>query len=1191
MREGGEIEAGREGGGASRGMEEEREYEVEVSSIVRGGRMRIWMAYSGERMERERMEEMMKEYEGSLRRMIEHCVSEEAGGYTPSDFPEVKVGQEVLDRMYREGGRIEDMYRLTPMQEGMLFHSVYGGGGGEYVVQMVSRVEGDVEVDRLERAWEEVIRRNEVLRTEFEWEGVEEAVQVVREEVRMKIEYEDWRGEEREQQEKRLEEELKEERRRGIELGKGPLMRMRVRRMGEREYEMVWSFHHILLDGWSTPEVIKEVLRIYEEEGKGEVREEEKRRKYREYVKWVRGQSEEEEEKYWREKLRGRKEGGRIGIERKQRSGEEEEEKEERQYEEEVGEEETRRLEEIGRENDVTMSTMVQGAWGIVISRYMGEKEVMYGVTVSGRGGGMEGIEKMVGMCINTVAVREEVEEEEEVMRWMKKKQEGMMEMMEYEHSALVKVGGWSEIGRGERMFESIVVYENYPVDKEIKEWKGSLSFKKVTTKEKTGYPLLLVVLPQKRLTLRLVYDSALIDINTVKRMAGHLKRLLESIAENPHQKILELQLLTKAEEQWIAANHTYVPREYPSQECIHKLIERQVDLTPDAAAVTCGDAHLTYSELNARANQLARFLADRSIGRGQLVGLYLDHSIETLVAIMGVLKSGAAYLPLDPGYPKARVRFIAGDSSLRLMLTQERHSEKLSEIDCEKFCVDSQWEEVSQYSSQNLPGSEQGSEELAYVIYTSGSTGEPKGVMITHRNLINYIWWAKSEYLESGEEEAFALYSSLAFDLTVTSIYVPLMSGNRVIVIAGEEKRVAVIEAISDQRVRIVKLTPSHLRMIAGMDNSGSTVRKLIVGGEELDSRLCREVEASFGRKIAIYNEYGPTEATVGSMIKKYDSDKDTRERVSIGRPIANTQIIIADARQRLVPIGIPGELMIGGDGLASGYHRHSSLTAEKFIPSMDGKIPGARLYRSGDLARYLEDGNIEFLGRKDDQVKIRGYRIELLEIENALRRSDSVQEALVIMREYEAGNKQLIAYVVPKAEVAITEIELKSFLSGELPDYMLPATYIILDALPLTENGKIDRDALPEPANSMKQSRTEYHAPSTEIEQMVAGLWQEVLKQERVGIDDNFFDLGGHSLLMLRIHSKMQEALRQKIALVSLFEYPTVRRLAEFLTEGVKDNLSSMEDEEVLRKGRGRLAHRLKQAQQDWEKAEEIR
>ena len=1032
---------------------------------------------------------------------------------------------------------IEDIYPLSPMQQGILFHTIYAPGSSVYFTQFCCTLKGQLDVQNLERAWQQTVDRHPTLRTACMWEGLDQPVQVVVRNVNMPLAQHDLRGFSESEQQERIAEYIRTDRQRGFQLSEAPLMRLALFHLADEVFHLVWSSHHILMDGWSVGLLIGEVFAFYEAARHGQQPALQPVRPYRNYIAWLQSQSMTDAEAYWRKLLKGFSAPTSLAVDRETTPDTEPVYDEQRAV---VSAETTAALQSLARQHQLTLNTIVQGAWAVLLNRYSGSEDVVFGATVSGRPPQLEGVESMIGCFINTLPVRVRVSPEESLLSWLKRLQEQQVETRQYEFSPLVQIQQWSDVPRGLPLFESILAFEKFPSDPSSAKAKPSLEKSGGSVIERNNYPIALVVSPGSELYFRVVYDSSLFDAETISRTLEHLRGLLEKISEGLEQNLSALSPLTDAERQRFVFEWNQTAAEYPKETCIHNLFEKQVEATPEAIAAEFEGEQLTYAELNARANQLAHHLRSLGVAPGVRVGLCLEHSLETLIALLGTLKAGGVYVPLEPAHPKAKLAFVIADAAIPVLLTQRKLIERLPETDAKLICLDTGWTEIAGASVEN-PRDVVNASDTAYVIYTSGSTGQPKGVKIQHAALTNYIWWAKDVYLQN-EKLDFPLYSSLAFDLTITSIYTPLITGNKVVVYRNANRELRIFDVMRDNKVGVLKLTPSHLSMIKENDNSRSSIKRLIVGGEAFESKLASEIHRSFGGRVEIFNEYGPTEATVGCMIHKYDPERDTRLMVPIGIPAANTQIYVLDEQLNPVAQNVVGELYIAGDGLTEGYLNREELTRERCIENPF--VPGKRMYRSGDLARRLPDGGLELLGRRDDQVKFHGHRVELNEIRSNLNKHPQVRDSIAVVAKDKNGNDVMIAYYVSRQELEAAQ--LRSFLAEHIIEEIIPNIFAHLKKLPLTLNGKVNLQALPTLAEIKQSQHRVFDAPRTDIEKMLAGIWSHALNVEQVGAHDNFFELGGHSLIATQLISRVRDAFDVDLQLSALFESPTVAGLA---------------------------------------------
>jgi amino acid adenylation domain-containing protein len=1047
---------------------------------------------------------------------------------------------------------VEDFYPLSPMQQGLLFHALYSPQAGVYIVQLSSALSGDLDLDVFERACQRVVERHEVFRTFFVWEGVETPVQVVEREVKLPFERHDWRTLAPEEQQEGLRAFLEADRARGFQLSKAPLMRVILIRRSEEDYQLIWSHHHLLLDGWCLSIVLKEVFTIYEALRRGWEPHLKPSLPYRDYIAWLHRQDLSKAEVFWRQVLKGFTAPTPL-ISDRIASGTEGDTP---NFAEEVltlSKEITAALQSMARRHRLTPGTVAQSAWAILLSRYSGEKDVVFGTIVSGRPADLHGVESIIGLFINMLPARVRVEDDARLLDWLKDFQLQQAEARQYEYSPLLEVQRWSEVPKGAPLFESTIAFENYPLDvapnASKEKQNGDLTVGSLRSFERPHYPLSAMVMPGQELALVIYYDRRRFRASTIKRMLRHYANLLESIVSNPQQRLSELSLLDAAERHQLLKEWNTTRTEFP-RGCLHELFEAQVERTPDAVALVFEDQQLTYRQLNERANQLAHHLHHHGVTAETLVGILCERSLEMVVAVLGTLKAGGAYVPLDPAYPQQRLSFMLEDAEVKVLLTQERLRESLPEHRAEVVSLDAEWERIAQESRENPAISVQ-AENLAYVIYTSGSTGAPKGVLVSHRGIGN-LAAAQIDAFEVEPASRVLQFAATSFDASVSEIAMALLSG-ATLCLAPQESMLpgpALTATISEQAISVLTLPPTVLAALPA--DEFPSLRTLILAGEACTGELVK-IWAE-GRRFI--NAYGPTEGTVCATIAVC---RDDGERPPIGRPMRNVEVYLLDEQMRSVPSGVAGEIYIGGVGLARGYKNRPDLTAERFIPHFFSDEPGARLYRTGDLGRWLPDGEIEYLGRTDHQVKVRGFRIEPGEIEAALLSHEAVKEALALVREEASGEKRLIAYVVaPSEQEAATVSELRRHIRERLPEYMVPSVFVVLDKLPLTPNGKVDRHALPEPDSARPMLEQAFVAPRSQIEQRIARVWEQVLGIERVGAHDNFFDLGGHSLQMVRVQDKLREEFAQKLSIVELFQYPTINALAMHIAREISPEKS---------------------------------
>ncbi|MGW2778922.1 amino acid adenylation domain-containing protein [Streptomyces olivaceoviridis] len=1062
---------------------------------------------------------------------------------------------------------VEDVYGLSPLQFGMLYHSLEDTSDTRpYMVQMTEEVEGPFDETLFGAAWQQLVDRHSILRSAFVWEGVSEPVQVVQRRAPLPFEVRDLRG--LSGHEERLNAFLAEDWARGFDLSRAPLVRVTVLRMTEERRIVVWSFHHILLDGWSVQILQKELFAIYRSLLDGTPAELPPTVPYRRYIEWLNSRRDDDSRAFWSDYLAGVTEPTALHVDRDTGDtgvGE---------FEVCASAELFARARDYAKSQRITMNTLVQGLWSILLSRYSRQDEVLFGSTISGRSIDLPGVESMMGLFINTLPVRGRLTGDLVVSEWLRDLQDEQLEMRQWEYCHLVDVQKHSRIPRGEPLFRSILVFENYPVVQKPSDFPEGLTRRLVNCVERTGYPLTLVVSAGRALEFRFVYDRSRFDAETVERMAGHLESLLASVVDSPGSRIGELNMLTEGERREILVDWNGVTGPYPDTATIHRLIEDRVAADPDAVAVTHGDQEWTYADINARANRLAHYLRGSGITADTLVAVCLERSPDLIASLLGILKAGAAFVPLDPDYPADRITYMVEDASAALVITSTALAHRLPDtIDC--LLVDTQWPAGPETDPEPLASPD----DLAYVIYTSGSTGRPKGVALEHRGVVNYLHWCDQNYparVPGGIGSI--LYSSVTFDLTITALFLPLIQGQRLVVpVTGPDQTAfdAAIDVIcAGTPVSFLKATPSHLEVLAAhleTRNARHRIATIVAGGENLTPQLVSRLLNASSTQTIISNEYGATEGSVANVMSLTTQPDPHGGTTTLGRAITNTTVYVVDHHNQPAPVGVPGHALLGGICLARHYHNRPELTEQRFTANpLNPPRPDPRTYHTGDLVKWRPDGTLEFIGRIDNQVKLRGYRIELGEIENALNTHPDIHATAVTTREDTPGNKQLVAYIVPTPGHTPATHQLRAHLQQQLPDYMVPTTYVTLDQLPLTPNGKVDTKALPAPDHHRPDLDTTYTPPRNTTEETIAGVWSDVLGVGTVGIHDNFFELGGQSISSVRVVSRLREA-GLGVALQQIVRHPTVAQLAAALdvpqpaSSGLVGLLSSVADPDL--------------------------
>jgi len=1100
-----------------------------INGQIYGGELRLEWTFSQDIHHRETIEQLAQAYQRALTDIIEHCCEGGHRGLTPSDFPLANLTQVQLDQLPVAVAEVADVYPLSPMQQGMLFHSIYEQGSGNYINQMRVDVDG-LDVQAFRQAWSAALEAHDILRSGFIWQGdLDHAVQVVRKQVVLPFSMHDWRAVDGQAQ--ALDSLADADRQRGFDLAEAPLLRLVLVRTEESRYHLIFTCHHILMDGWSTSQLLGEVLQRYAGQSVPSAA-----GSYRDYIAWLQRQDARAAEQFWHGQMASFNEPTRLAqaVRNAEPDGQGH-----HVHHQAFDAGRTVRVEAFARAQRVTVNTLVQATWLLLMQRYTGQSAVCFGATVAGRPAALAGMEAQIGLFINTLPVVGVPQSEQSVAQWIGQVQASNLAMREYEHTPLYDVQRWAGLG-GEALFDSLVVFESYPVSEALQQGAPSgLQFGAVQVREQTNYPLTVLVSLGDSLAIQYRHDRAHWSREAIEQLAHHFGTLLEALVSDASAALGDLPLLDAAQHQRIVQDWNRTQASYPADRCIHQLFEAQVAAAPDAVALIHGEQTLTYAALNMLANQLAHRLRESGVGPEVLVGVAMERGLDMVVALMAILKAGGAYVPLDPGYPQDRLVYMLEDSQSILLLSQSHLLERVpAGLQARTLLVDQlqlDGYEVSDPVCVSSP------DNLAYCIYTSGSTGKPKGVQIEHRNAVAMIGWAQSVY--SQQDLCGVLAStSICFDLSVWELFVTLGSGGYAVLAANA---LELPHLPAKDQVRLVNTVPSAIKVLHETGQLPSSVRIINLAGEALKQGL---VDALYGtghvRKV--YDLYGPSEDTTYSTFTL----RTQGGQANIGRPLSNSAVYLLSDAVAPLPVGVAGELYMAGAGLARGYLARPGLTAERFVPDPFGG-EGERLYRTGDLARYDADGVIEYIGRIDHQVKIRGFRIELGEVEARLQQHDTVHEAVVLALDT-TGGQQLVGYVVP-AHAAWVESQdvhvvlrdtLRADLKASLPDYMVPTHFMLLERLPLTPNGKLDRKALPQPDGNIRQGG--HVEPETVLERRIATIWAEVLGLQNVSLTDNFFELGGHSLLATQAVARLQIELGTNLPLALLFQTENLQAFA---------------------------------------------
>lgn len=1048
---------------------------------------------------------------------------------------------------------VEDVLPLSPTQKGMLYHSASAPRSGVYVEQITCLIDGALDVGMFQAAWQDVVARHTALRSAFLWDGLDEPLQVVRQDAPATWKLEDWSGDADAQRKVALDAWLTQDRRAGLDLTQAPLMRMQLIRLGDGQHRFVWTCHHLLADGWSTAIVLHEVYHCYEARLAGQPSSLPQPRQYRDYIAWLKSQHTEESAPFWEEYLRGFT--ARTSLRTPRVAQRFNQTPFHRTLESHLPRSQTVSLNGTARSLRVTLNTLVLGAWALLMQRYSGEDDVVFGTTVAGRPAELPNVESCVGLFINTLPLRVQLQQQQMLGEWLTDLQQTLLRIRQYEHTPLSKIQEWSDMAAGEALFETILVFENYPPQDQGGEEQAALQVSQLEFREQSNYPLAILVVPGDRLRLMLVFDPLRYSEESAAGVLSHFQNLLATLPSQVDRQLSQVSMLSLAERQQLLHDWNDSAATIPAGTSLLDLIASHVKTIPESTALVCGDERYTYAGLWNCSDLLASRLLEAGVSHGMPVAIHLDRSAGLVMAIMAVLKAGGYYLPLDPDYPSERLAYMIKDSGAQVLVCSNKARPAQADMSVTEIFI----EEITAVQQDQTPGPPVlpaiDAQQPAYLIYTSGSTGEAKGVTVTHRNLLCSTLARRTYYQQS--PAVFLLLSSAAFDSSVAGIFWTLSSGGTLVLaeqrIEQDIQRLAA--SISRHGVTHTLCLPSLYAAILDYADTAmlQSLRSVILAGEPFPRSLLQKHRQRM-TDVALYNEYGPTEATVWCCA--YDTDAhDANVPIPIGRPIANTRIYILDRHQQPVAVGTPGEIHIAGEGVASGYLNKSDATAQKFISlTLDGREE--RLYKSGDLGRYRDDGSIEFLGRVDRQIKLRGFRIEPAEIESILLMHPAVADAVVLLAAQGAQNSgsatasRLTAFVtagdplVGKPGIE-TDDELRRHLRRHLPEHMIPSSFHLLEAMPLLPNGKTDARALLDLRLQTPDAATSSVAPRNDRERLLADIWCDVLQLESISIHDNFFELGGDSILSIHVASKINQ---QGFALSpnDLFNFPTIAQLS---------------------------------------------
>ena len=1149
-------------------------YDLDISGMISGGQLEIRIIYNGKQYQQQSIGALIAYYKESLTEIINYCCAYEKKELTPSDLTYKGLQIAQLNELQAKYP-VQDIYPLSPMQAGILFHTLLDPESDHYFQQITYQVQGDLDLAAIQKSMEALTARYDILRTLFLPKGYEQPLQLVLQHRPIDLTFKD----ERDACGKTSEEEVirfyqAADKSTKFDLTKDVLMRLLILQTADHRYSFIWSYPHILLDGWCMGIIVNDFNEMYSTSRKGAKINMPVVKPYSQYIKWLQTREKNASKNYWKNYLKDYvslatlpkktiTSGGNIPFVASS-------------LQISINKEQTKLLHAVSRTYGVTLNTIIQTAWGIVLSKYNNSEDVVFGSVVSGRPAEIEGIESMIGLFINTIPVRVQHGSDYTIGRLLQQVQNEALESEQYHYSSLAEIQSLSELGS--RLLDHILVFENYPIADQLEESpneeREQLQVTNVQLFERPNYDFWVMIMPGEEIRIELGYNASVYAAETIERVAVHLQEIIQKIIVDSNARIGSFGVVSENEKQQILYDFNNTKRSYASHLLMHQLFEQQVERTPNHTALIGESIRYSYAWLNATSNKLANYLRKIGISRGSSVVIIMDRQVEMIVALMAILKAGGKYIPIEPYLPDNRKKVILNAVDALCIITQKRYDQAVDDLGKEipsvkhiitadhnkSQTIDITHSDGGKYSAIDLAGysplnlvSCNESEDLAYVIFTSGSSGEPKGVAVQHKPVINLIEWVTRTY-NVGGHDTILFVSSISFDLSVYDLFGGLATGACVRIANRHEledpERLATI--VIEEGITFWDSAPAMLQQIIPFlqRNREQAIQKgnlrlAFLSGDWIPLTMPVQMKELF-HKLQFIALGGATEATVWSNFYEVEQVLPEWTSIPYGKPMQNARYLVLDKDRNLCPVGIPGDLYIGGECLAKEYMNDKELSAAKFIPSPF--YAGEMLYSTGDMASWFADGNIEFLGRKDFQVKIRGYRIELGEIERKLAQFSGVDHVLAQVIAKSKYDKFICAYYI--AEKVLDEEVLKDFLRKDLPDYMLPKYFVHMEEMPMTKNGKVDRKRLPlpEPVSGSNKNAKSSKRLYTPTEKALINIWSELLyfEADKIGVEDDFFLLGGHSIMAVHLINAIQQQFEVTIKLREVFEHSSIDKLS---------------------------------------------
>ena len=1102
-----------------------------ISTEVVDSELRISFEYSQQHYESGVVAALVENYQSALHALIDQSTHKNARLFTPSDFTYPALSRELIARL-SELFDIEDIYQLSPAQEGMLFHNKLEQESNDYFAQISYEIEKPFREDLVVTAFEQLLARHDILRTSFYATDVSRPIQVVEKVSRSKVEFEDISQLDSSEQQQLLASFLVADKKNGFDLFNDALLRLKVFRLSESRSCLVWSFHHIIMDGWCLGILNREFYQLYQngnsagnlklQTGKG----------YKHFISWLERKSIQDAKDYWANYLEGFSDLTYIQPNAQNEGGYRLE-----TVVVELDRQHQTNMEALAQQNNTTVGTILECCWAIILSKYTHSRDVLFGKIVSGRPPEIDGVDSIVGLFINTIPLRVSVEDDVSFLTLLERVQARFLEGLAYQHLGISEVQRLSRLENN--LFDHIFSFENYPLDGQLIIDNEALTLENIQTFEQTNFDFNVVAIPGDTVRIEFQFNANVYDSVFVENIGKSFKSVLESVVTAPDRNIGTCELVNNAEKEWLlhTVNQTEVP--YPNHLSLQQIFEEYCRQSPDSLAAIDKNCQLTYAELDKRANQLAHALLDLGIQKGDYVAVCTGRTVEAFVSMMGILKSGAGYLTIDPDLPETRFRFIVEDSNAKCIVTETDYLEKVQKFGLQLLNLKG---DLSNYP-QDSPAIYNSASDIAYVCYTSGSTGQPKGVMIRHQGVARLV--KNTNFIDFSPETRMWAVSSPSFDARTFEVWGALLNGGCLII--SEKEVLLDAKSFGDflqtyQINTMLLVTPLFNQLAQSAPHVFEPLEQLVVGGQALSPKYVNMVKAELP-ELKIINAYGPTENSVVSSFHLVDHIDG--EIVPIGLPINNSKVYVLDNALKLLPKGARGELYVGGDGLAVGYLNDEVKTNQSFVENP--YIPGEMIYATGDIVRWGLGDNLEYLGRRDNQVKIRGFRIELQEIENAISAFPAIEEVCVMVKKGDSRSEKLIAFFV--SDEVITVGDLRNHIIDKLPIYMLPSSLIQVEALLKSKSGKTDEKALlsryykPQANKSLKQKT------GSPTEERIKKVWEDVLGIEGINTDDNFFDLGGSSLDLMKVSDSLSRSFNLEGLTIQMFKYSTIDSLASYI------------------------------------------